>query len=66
MTVKALKKKNNMAKPFKMKGCTLPGIKKVKASKSKDGRSGSSAFQYKKSAPTRMGLKHFTTAERIH
>ena len=58
-----------MAKPFKMKGHTLPGIKQKKADKLKDGRPGSSAFQYNKyESPTKRtgGIQHFTTKERIH
>ncbi len=57
-----------MAKPFKMKGHALPGIKQKKADKLKDGRPGSSAIQYKKQSPTKRtgGIQHFTTKERIH
>ena len=44
MTVKALKKKNNMA--FKMKGHTLPGINQRSETQNlPDGRAKSSAFQ---------------------
>ena len=35
--------------PFKMKGHTLPGINQRNAGKLKDGRPGSSTFQYNKS-----------------
>ena len=50
MTVKALKKKNNMARKktafYKMKGHTLPGInQRMDQSSNPDGRAKSSAFQ---------------------